>query len=121
MHADGSWIENLLATIDRMDAHAFAEFLAPDATFCFGNQPAVNGRHDIERAVAGFFPLLKGLKHRIRERWIIDDFAIVTGIVSYTRRDGKILESPFANVLGFSARGIHDYRIYVDNSALFAD
>jgi len=121
MDISGHWIEKLFATIDCMDAHAFAGFLTPNGRFCFGNQPALRGRAEIEQAVAGFFAILKRLKHRLRERWLVDDTAIITGVVTYERHDGKTLEAPFANVLGFGPDGIHDYRIYVDTSALFAE
>jgi uncharacterized protein (TIGR02246 family) len=117
---DGRWIDQLFAAIDSRDAQAFAAFLSPDARFCFGNQPPVRGREAIAEVVAQFFAALRGLRHRLEERWVLGDAAIVTGIVTYTRHDGSTLSVPFANVFKLREGMISDYRIFADASALFA-
>jgi uncharacterized protein (TIGR02246 family) len=117
---DHTFINDLLAAIDRKDAKAFAAFLTPDATFCFGNNPAVAGREAIEAAVAGFFKAIKAVSHCLESQWSSPDAAICTGVVTYTRHDGSTLRVPFANVMKLRPGGIHDYRIFTDNSALFA-
>jgi hypothetical protein len=50
----------------------------------------------------------------------LPDAAICIGVVTYTRHDGSTLQVPFANVMKLRPGGIHDYRIFTDNSALFA-
>jgi ketosteroid isomerase-like protein len=43
--ADASpWLRQLFAAVDAKDTQHFVGFLAEDATFRFGNQPAVRGR-----------------------------------------------------------------------------
>jgi ketosteroid isomerase-like protein len=118
--ANRTFIDELLATIDRKDARAFAAFLTPEATFRFGNNPAVVGRDAIEAAVGTFFKAIQGVSHSLEKQWSLPDAAICIGVVTYTRHDGTTLQVPFANVLKLRPGGIHDYRIYTDNSALFA-
>jgi ketosteroid isomerase-like protein len=118
--ASHTLIEALLATIDRKDAQAFAAFLTPDASFRFGNNPTVAGRDAIEAAVAGFFKAIKSVSHDLEDKWSLPRVAICTGMVIYTRHDGSRLQVPFANVMKLRPDGIHDYRIFTDNSALFA-
>lgn len=120
MWDDGSWIDELFAAIDRMDAVAFAEFFEPEATFRFGNFPPVSGRAAIAQSTAAIFATLGAVRHYVEERWLLPDAAIVTGTVTYTRLDGSTLQVPFANVMKPRAGKIHGYFIFVDNSALFA-
>jgi uncharacterized protein (TIGR02246 family) len=118
--ANHTFINDLLAAIDRMDAKAFAAVLTPDSSFRFGNNPAVAGREAIEAAVAGFFKAIKSVSHDLENQWLLPDTAICMGVVTYTRHDGSTLQVPFANVMKLRPGGIHDYRIFTDNSALFA-
>lgn len=120
MTDDDRWIDEVFAAIDRKDAAAFADFFASEATFRFGNFPPVCGRAAIADSVAAFFAALHSLQHRIEERWLLPDTAIVTGTVTYTRHDSSTLQVPFANVMKLNAGNIHGYFIFVDNSALFA-
>lgn len=119
MSDDGSWIDRLFAAIDRKDTAAFLAFLSPDASFRFGNLDPVHGYPAIAQAVAHFFDALRGLDHRLEDRWLLDDAAIVSGMVTYTRHDGSVLRVPFANVLKLHEGAIRDYRIFADVSALF--
>jgi uncharacterized protein (TIGR02246 family) len=118
--ANHTFINDLLAAIDRKDANAFAAFLTPDATFRFGNNPAVVGREAIEAAVGAFFKAIQSVSHDLQSQWSLPDAAICIGVVTYTRHDGSTLQVPFANVLKLGPGGIHDYLIFADNSALFA-
>lgn len=115
-----AFIRQLLATIDTRDARAFVGFLTTDASFRFGNHPAVLGRKAIEATVGNFFKAIKSVSHRLEEQWSLADVVICTGVVTYTRHDGSTLQVPFANVLKLRRGAICDYRIFVDNSALFA-
>jgi len=115
-----AFIRQLLTTIDARDAQAFAAFLTNDASFRFGNHPAVIGREAIEATVGGFFGAIKSLSHHLEEQWCLPDVVICSGSVTYTRHDGSSLQVPFANILKLRRGAICDYRIFVDNSALFA-
>jgi len=115
---DGGWLDKLMRCIDAKDAAAFAAFLTDDACFRFGNVPSVRGREAIEVSVRSFFDAVTALAHQLQERWSIDEVTICTGMVTYTRRDGRMVSVPFANVLKLRAGLIYDYQVYIDNSAL---
>jgi len=117
---DDLWLDRLMRCIDDKDAAAFANFLTDDARFRFGNAPSVHGREAIRVSVTSFFEAIAALAHQLQERWSIDEVAICTGMVTYTRRDGRKVSVPFANVLKLRAGLIYDYQVYIDNSALFA-
>lgn len=109
MDLEGPWIDALFAAIDRKDPVAFANFLLPDAHFSDRNSAVVRGRSAIADSVADFFSALQGLQHRIEDRWMLPDSAIVSGTVTHTRQDGSTLQVPFANILKFRDNGIYAY------------
>lgn len=59
----------MFRAIDARDADAFVSFLSGDATFRYGNQPAVAGQAAVRDHVAGFFAGLSGLRHELQGFW----------------------------------------------------
>ncbi len=114
------WLAELFAAIDGKDAAAFADRLTADARFHFGNAPPVEGRESITRFVAGFFDAIQSSAHARHRHWTLPGTEIVTGEVSYVRLDGSTLTVPYCNVFTMRDGLIEDYRVYVDNSQLFA-
>jgi ketosteroid isomerase-like protein len=117
---DRAWWERLFAVIDARDVDGFVAALSLDAEFRFGNAPAVRGREAIRAAVAGFFAAIAGCRHRCRHTWNGPGSAVCEGEVTYTRCDGKTVTVPFANVFELRGDRIAAYRIYIDNTPLFA-
>jgi ketosteroid isomerase-like protein len=117
---DRFWWERLFAVIDAGDAPSFVAFLTADAQFQFGNMPVVVGSEAIRAAASGFFAAIASSRHRLLRTLNGASAAACEGEVSYTRHDGSTLCVPFANVFAFRADKIAAYRIYIDNSALFA-
>lgn len=113
-------LDDLFAAIDAMDADRFAGFLAPDCSFRFGNLPPVEGRAAVRDFVAGFFGALGGIRHEVVGRIEVPGRAAMHGFVTYVRKDGSTLRVPFANVFRLEGGLVHDYLIFIDNSALFA-
>lgn len=113
------WVEALFAVIDARDTEGFLAFLSPQVVFRFANAPPGHGVDDTRRMVAGFFASITALRHRLDDVWITaDGVVIVRGDVRYTRLDGSTLAVPFATVFRRDDRGIREYSIYVDASAL---
>jgi ketosteroid isomerase-like protein len=107
--------------VDRMDADAWAAYLAPDAVMRFGNADPVHGREACRDALAAFFGQIGGLRHEVIDRWQ-DGRATITEIrVTYTRKDGRDVTVPAVTIFRTGdADLIVDYRIFVDQSPLFA-
>ena len=114
------WMEGLFEAIDGQDAEGFAEYLTEDGSFRFGNAPPAVGRENIRDAVAGFFDSIEGLRHVIVGVWEDGDTIICEMEVTYTRKDGGIVKVPAANIFRMRGGLVHDYRIFTDNSALYA-
>ena len=113
-------LNELFDAIDRMDAAGFASFLTEDAVFRFGSAESVRGQANIQKSVEGFFSSIAGIKHRIINVWENQKGVSIQGEVTYTRKDGKAIILPFANVFRMQGSLIREYLIYVDISPLYA-
>lgn len=114
------WLRQLFAAIDAKDTPGFLGFLAEDATFRFGNQPALRGRVPIGAAVQGFFGSIKASRHEVVASWKHPDSVVCHGRVTYTRTDDRRVTLPFANVMLMRGELVSDYLIFVDLAPLFA-
>ena len=74
----------------------------------------------IHAAVAGFFAMLAGCRHRVSGTWHGPGTAVCEGEVSYTAPSGATVTVPFANVFDLKDGSIASYRIYIDNAPLYA-
>lgn len=117
---DRAWWERVFAVVDAGDAGAFVELLTPDARFRFGNASVVVGREAIHAATAGFFAAIAFSRHQLLATWNGSGTAVCEGEVTYTRHDGSRVSVPFVNVFELRGDKIAAYRIYIDNSTLFA-
>jgi len=113
-------LDSVFVAIDARDTQAFLDHLHADVDFVFGNAPEVQGQEALREVIDGFFAALGGIAHHLDRRWAVDDTVICHGQVTYTRQDGSQLTVPFANVFTYDNGLIRDYRIFVDNSALFS-
>jgi len=84
-------ITNLFQSIDEMNTDKFITFLTDDAVFKFGNLPTVEGRGKIKEAVKEFYASINALSHEIINIWEHSDNIICQGLVTYTRKDKKLL------------------------------
>ena len=119
--ADASpWLRRLFAAIDAKDTPGFLEFLTDDATFRFGNQPALRGRAAISAAVQAFFASIKACRHEVLGSWRHPDSVVCHGRVTYTRSNDTRVTVPFANVMLMRGELVSEYFIFVDLAPLFA-
>jgi ketosteroid isomerase-like protein len=113
---------NLFEDIDRMDAPAWASYLAPDAVMRFGNAEPVRGRSACRDALAAFYDTINGLHHQIVEQFVHGSVTIVEAVVTYTRTDDRQVEVPVVTVYRTNPEDlISDYRVYIDLAPVFAD
>jgi len=114
------WVYDLFTSIDAMQADQFVTFLTEDAQFTFGNAAPVVGRAAIRDAVAAFFKTLKGLHHDITNVWEVGESVICQLAITYTRLDNREVKIPAANIFHMRDQLVHDYRIYIDLSPVYA-
>ncbi len=113
------WLKNLYATIDKMDAYAFADYISSDGEFIFGNNPAVVGRDNIAAFVENFFNSIKRIQHTPTGFLIEKDKIVSWGIVKYTRHNETQLSVKFCNLFLMDGDLIKTYDVYVDTSQLY--
>jgi ketosteroid isomerase-like protein len=111
---------SLFQDIDRMDATAFASYMADDCVLRFANWDEVVGRDAIKTAIAAFFESINGLEHRILNQWTVDETTIVQFEVTYTRKDDRAVTVPAVTIFRKPGELIDDYRIYVDLTPVYA-
>ncbi|MDZ4745925.1 MAG: nuclear transport factor 2 family protein [bacterium] len=112
-------MNDLFASIDKMDTPGFASHLHPDVEFRFGNGESVHGRDNAAAAVGGFFSSIKAIKHSMADVKETDDLIVSQGKVTYTRHDDSTLTVPFANLFYMKDNLIKNYFIFVDTSELY--
>ena len=107
--------------IDRMDAAAWANWLADDARFRFGNVDETTTRDAAREGLAGFYDLIDGVSHRMLDHWEIGPTTIVRSDVTYSRTDGVTVTVPIVTIYHERDDGkIDDYRVYGDVTPVFA-
>jgi ketosteroid isomerase-like protein len=112
----------LFTDIDRMDAHAWATRLSPDAVMRFGNADPVQGRDRCRDALAGFYAQIDGLHHEVIEQWEHGASTIVEANVTYMRQDGREVTVPAVTIYRTDDQDlISDYRVYIDLAPVFAE
>jgi ketosteroid isomerase-like protein len=113
---------NMFADIDRMDADAWAAYLAENAVMRFGNSDPVQGRRACRDALAAFYETIDGVSHRILEQWEVPGAGIVESDVTYTRKDGRQVTVPVVTIYRTDREDlIDDYRVFIDLAPVFAD
>lgn len=119
MSAD--FTNQVFASVDRRDAEGFAALFAPNGRFMFGNADPIVGRKAIADAVGTFFAGIRGLRHRIVNRWDATAGTVIEAAVEYDRLDGKTVAVPAVSIFSRDGTGlVTDYRIFVDLAPLFA-
>lgn len=121
--ASTTWLRKLFESIDRMDAKAYAEFFADDASFQMANQAPAVGREAISNLAQFVFDQVLELKHEVKKSWVLENEILVEGRVFYHTKDARRLEFPFFSVFELAsetnARLIRAYRAYIDAHELF--
>jgi hypothetical protein len=112
---------NMFADIDRMDADAWAGYLAEDAVMRFGNADPVHGRQACRDALQTFYDTIGGLRHDVVEQWQQGGATIVEADVTYTLKDGREVTVPVVTIYRANeADVIADYRVFIDLAPVFA-
>lgn len=112
---------SLFDDIDRMDAEAWASYLAPGAVVRFGNADAVCGRARCRDALVAFYAQISGLRHQIVDRWEHGAATIVEASVTYVRTDGDEVTLPVVTIYRTDDDDlISDYRVYIDPAPVFS-
>jgi SnoaL-like protein len=113
--------QRIFQSIDSMRPGLFAERLAEDATFVFGNAEPLVGREAITAGVQEFFSTINGLRHQIINDWYVGADTIAETEVTYRRLDERTVSVRAVSIWRTREDGlITDYRVFVDLAPLYA-
>ena len=105
----------MFADIDRMDAHAFSSYLAPDAVMRIGNGQPVHGRERCRAEMIAFYDRIRGLQHELIDQWEHGAATIAEWSVTFTRPDGTPITVPMVTIYRTDEQDlVSDYRVYAD-------
>lgn len=119
------WAHRLYAEfVDQKDAAGFVAAFVDEGRLRFGNNPPLNGRQEIEKAIAQFFQAMITLRHQFEIISCAGKKAFLEASVTYLRHDNRTVTVPAMTVFELEKRGDElmatDCRIYVDLAPLFA-
>jgi len=112
-------IREALAAADTREVPAFVAYLTEDVAFRFGNAPVLRGHAEVARALTAFFEHVRQMRHGVEAIHHCGNVWAVETTAEYRDRFGRAFAFPACNLLVFRGDRISDYRIFVDNSAMF--
>lgn len=112
--------KQVFKTIDTMRGSDFGSLFTPTGAFIFGNADPVIGPKAIADHCNQFFSMIDGLSHHVAQVWPIDDVIITQFTTTYKRKQGDDRSFPGVTIWKMQGDRIVEYRIFQDNSPLFA-
>ncbi|HEX8867210.1 MAG TPA: nuclear transport factor 2 family protein [Lentzea sp.] len=109
-------VRRMCAAVDSGDAEAFGSWFASDATYTFGNAPALTGRAAIIAATAGAAGALPWVRHVVDQVAEVGDQLFCRFTIETAAPDGSPLALPCVTVIWMSGAEIVDYRVHMDIS-----
>lgn len=116
---DKQRIIDLFSAADSRNAERFGGFLAEDVIFRFGNSPVIHGKQAVIDSLNQFYEYLKHIRHDIVGIWNCDTTWIVETRAHYVDIYDRSFSFPACNIMICEDELMGDYRIFVDNSAMF--
>jgi ketosteroid isomerase-like protein len=117
------WITDYYTDVDAMDLQAYVDHHTDDAQVIFANNPPAIGKQAIGEALGGFWSMIGGLRHEVRNRWDVNDgtTAVLEVLVHYTTKAGTPVALPCVSLLDRAADGkVCSLRVHIDLAPLFA-
>ena len=114
------WIREYFADVDAMRLDAFVERHTDDAVVSMNDNPPARGKDEIRQTIGGFWEMIGGLRHEIRQRYGDGDTVILESDVIYTRKDGEEVTVRTASVLHRSGELVDRLTFYNDPAPIFA-
>ena len=106
--------------VDNLRLDEFMDRHTDDASVRFGNNPPVQGKEAIRESISGFWSMLNGMTHTVKNRWDDGDTTVLEANVAYDCKDGRIVEVPCVSILERKGEQISDLRVLIDLTPLFA-
>jgi uncharacterized protein (TIGR02246 family) len=113
-------VHTMCAQVDAGDATGFASWFAPDATYVFGNTPAVVGRDAVEAATAAAVASLPWVRHEVDQVAEVGEQLFCRFTIHTAAPSGEEVALPCVTVIEMTGEQVTDYRVHMDLSPAFA-
>jgi ketosteroid isomerase-like protein len=115
-----AWVVDLYSLVDAGEVDRYLEeHYAEDAELRFASGPVVRGRAAIREAL-GHGHEAHDMRHTFRNVWQAGDTTIIEFDVSYTFRDGNVLDTHSLAILERSWGRVRALRVYLDHGPVLA-
>ena len=115
------WLSGFTQAIDTRDVDELLPYFAVDASFRYGNRPAMIGHDQIRDGIGAFYSGISGISHTAPHQCQpSDDVLVAEFLTDYRRLDGQVVTLPGMGVFEFKDGLIQDYRVYADVMPVFA-
>ena len=116
----GDWIEEYFADVDAMRLDEFVERHTDDAVVSFNDNPPAEGKEQIRETIGGFWQMIDGLSHEIKNRYEDDGNVILESDVHYKRKDGQEVTVKTVSILHRDGDLVDRLTFYNDPTPIFA-
>jgi ketosteroid isomerase-like protein len=116
----GDWIEEYFADVDAMRLDEFVERHTDDAVVSFNNNPPAEGKEQIRETIGGFWQMIDGLSHEIKNRYEDGDTVVLESDVHYKRKDGQEVTIKTVSLLHRDGDLVDRLTFYNDPTPIFA-
>lgn len=113
-------VDKFVETTDKMNPSMFGEWFEENAIWAFGNLEPLKGRSAIEGFAQQFFDALEEIDHQISGKSESSELAFFEGRCTYHKKDGAVIELPFACSVRLKDGLISEYRTYIDPAPYFS-
>jgi len=114
------WIDEYFADVDAMRLDEFVDRHSDDAVVSFNDNPPAVGKDAIRETIGGFWQMIGGLSHDIKNRYEDGDTVILESDVTYTRKDGEVVTIKTASILHRDGDKVDRLVFYNDPAPIFA-
>lgn len=112
------WLSDLFNVVKNKNITTFADYLAPDIAFQFGNTIELQGKEATLGYVEQLFQNCGVLAHRLDKIITDKDLIICHGHAIYTAKDQSTLVLPFSSWLYMQDNKITRYLVFADTQAM---
>jgi len=113
-------VKRAFAAVEANDIDTYVSLFTDDAFYKAANFDPVTGPEGIRRFAAPVMDMFEKVSHHVEGLWEDGDTVIAEVMLTYRRRDAKVVTVPCVDVIGLRGGKINSLQAYVDLSPVFA-
>lgn len=119
--ANADTVRRAFAAVEANDVDTYISLFTDDAVYQAANFPPVIGPQGIKQFAAPVMETFSRVTHDVKAMWEPEkDVVIAEVILTYNRKDGKVIVLPCLDVIRLDGGKIKSLQAYLDLSPAFA-